>query len=149
VGVTLLDSSAVIAYLYSDDALHHDTAATIEATIRDGAALAISAVSWAELLNGAHVSKPEQEVIRGFVTEFGVAILPVDAQVAERAADLQGAYARSGRRRDRPNLRTPDALILASADVYDDIDCVICGDTKWPKVPGVQAQIRLMRDRTS
>jgi predicted nucleic acid-binding protein len=147
VGVTLLDSSAVIAYLYADDALHEDTASTIETAIRDGAALAISAVSWAELLNGASTDSAEREVVRGFVTDFGIAIVPVDAQVAERAAALQGAYARRGRGRDRPKLRTPDALILATADVHGDIDTVICGDAKWPKVPDVCAQVRLVRAR--
>ena len=148
-GVTLLDSSAVVAYLYADDALHVDAVAAIEAAVRDGSALAISAVSWAELLNGAYTGEPERQVTREFLADFGVAILPVDARVAERAAELQGAYARTGRRKDRPTFRTPDALILATADAHDDVDAVIGGDAKWPKVPGVRAQIRLLRSRNA
>jgi predicted nucleic acid-binding protein len=147
VGVALLDSSAVVAYLYADDALHVDAVDAIEGAMRGGASLAISAVTWAELLNGADIGHQEQEVVRGFIGEFGITILAVDAVVAEQAAALQGAYARTGRGRDRPRLRTPDALILATAATRDDIDAVICGDAKWPKVPGVTQPIRLLRER--
>jgi predicted nucleic acid-binding protein len=80
------------------------------------------------------------------VRDFGVAIVPVDAEVAEAAAALQAGYARSGRRRDAPKLRTPDALILATATVYDEIDTVVGGDTKWMNVPGVDAEIILLRE---
>ena len=146
-GVALLDSSAVVAYLYADDALHRDAAATIERVVREGASLAISAVTWAELLHGANIGHHEQTLIRGFVRDFGVAIVAVDAEVAEQAAELQGAYARSGRRRDRPRLRTPDALILATANVAAEIETVIGGDAKWAKVPGVDAGVLLLRAR--
>lgn len=146
-GVALLDSSAVVAYLYADDVLHQGAVEAIESAVRGGAPLAISAVSWAELLGGEHHGHQEQDVVRALVREFGIAIVAVDADVAEQAAALQGAYARTGRGRDRPRLRTPDALILATAVVHKDIDTVICGDAKWPKVPGVPAQIELFRER--
>ena len=71
----------------------------------------------------------------------------MDVHVAGRSAALQAAYASTGRRRDAPKLRTPDALILATANSYEDIDTVICGDSKWPKVPGVEAEIKLLRER--
>jgi predicted nucleic acid-binding protein len=147
VGVALLDRSAVVAYLYADDSPHAEAVDAIEAAMRGGASLAISAVTWAEVLNGASVGHQEQEVVRGSVGEFGIAILAVDAVVAEQAVALQGAYARTGRGRDRPRMRTPDALILATAATRDDIDAVICGDAKWPKVPGVSRPIRLLRER--
>jgi hypothetical protein len=54
VGVALLDSSASIGYLDADDALHLDAVRTVEALLRGGSPLAISALSWAEILNGAH-----------------------------------------------------------------------------------------------
>jgi predicted nucleic acid-binding protein len=147
VGIALLDSSAVIAYLYSDDRLHDDAVDAIETAVRAGSALAISAVSWAQLLNGADIGHREQKVLRAFVVEMGVDVHTVDADVAERAADLQGAYARTGRGRDRPRRLTPDALILAGAVVHPDVDTIICGDAKWPKVPGITARIRLLRER--
>ncbi len=146
-GVALLDSSAVIAYLSGDDALHSDAVPATEDAVIDGATLAISAVTWSELLNGAHSGHGDAETLRGFVVELGVAILGVDVHVAERSAALQAAYASTDRRRDAPKLRTPDALILATANSYEDIDTVICGDSKWPKVPGVEAEIKLLRER--
>jgi predicted nucleic acid-binding protein len=144
VGLTLLDSSAAIAYIDRDDALHHAAASEIEATLRGGSALAISAISWTELLHGAFIGHHDEEGFRRFVTDFGIAILPVDELVAERAAELQADFARSAPRAARRRLRTPDALILATADVDPEIDAVIAGDDQWPKVLGVHARIELL-----
>lgn len=144
--VALLDSSALAGYLDRDDALHGDATLAIEGLLRGGSSLVISAVSWAEILNGAHQERHEQAEIRGFVRNFGVAIVPVDAAVAESAAALQAAYARSDRRREAARLRTPDALILATATVHDYIDTVVGGDSKWTRVPGVNAEVVLLRE---
>lgn len=145
-GVALLDSSAVVGYLYVDDALHQDAVAAIEEAIVAGSTLAISAVTWAELLNGAHLGHVEQSTLRGFIAEFGIEVLPVDVDVAEQAAALQAAYSSTAGRRAAPKLRTPDALILGTGNAYDDIDVVIGGDVKWSKVPGVDARIELLRE---
>jgi predicted nucleic acid-binding protein len=147
VGVALLDSSAVVGYLYADDALHHDAVAAVEQAIVAGSTLAISAVTWAELLNGSHLGHIDQSTLRSFIAEFGIEILPVDVDVAEHAAPLQAAYSNTAGRRVKPKLRTPDALILGTGNTYDDIDAVICGDVKWSKVPGVDARIELLRER--
>jgi len=141
VGVALLDSSALIGYLDADDDLHADAVETIEGLVRGGFSLAISAVSWAELLNGVRQGHHDERVVRGFVSDLGVSILPVDTAVAERAAVLQAQYASSGTRRERRRLRTPDALILATAAVSDDIEVVVCGDAKWSSVRGLGAEI--------
>lgn len=146
-GVVLLDSSAVVAYLYGDDALHPAAVEAIESAVREGLFLAISAVTWAGLLHGANLGHREAQAVRDFVAEFGIAILPVDAGVAERAAELRAAYAGSGRGKDRPRLRTPDALILATASVEDEVAAVLCGDAKWTKVRGVNARAALLRAR--
>lgn len=146
-GVALLDSSAIVAYLYADDTLHDDAVEAIESVVRGGGSLAISAISWAELLNGANLGHRELDVLRGFVSELGISILAVDAGVAEHGAELQRAYARTGRTRDRPRLRTPDALILATAVAHPDIDIVISGDGKWSKVPGVSARVDVLGER--
>ncbi len=141
-GVALLDSSAFVGYLDVDDALHADA---VEGLLRGGSSLAISAVSWAEILNGVNQEHHEEEVARGFVRDFGVAIPSVGAEVAETAASLQAGYARTGRGRDRPKLRTPDALILATAAFYADIDTVVGCDRKWMNVPDLQASVLLLR----
>ncbi len=148
--VALLDSSASIAYLDADDALHLDAVDAVEGAIRSGSPLAISAVSWAEILNGAYQGHHDVGTVRGFVADLGVAILAVDVDVAERAAWLQAEYA--GTRRggtEIPKLRTPDALILATAALYGDIDTVVCGESKWSRVPGVDADMVVLRERTS
>ncbi|MDX6671131.1 MAG: hypothetical protein QOI91_1494 [Solirubrobacteraceae bacterium] len=143
-GLAILDSSTVVGYLDADDLLHDDAVAKVETALRTGTTPAISAISWAELLHGAALGHREEAAVRDFVTDFGVAIVAVDAAVAERAAALQLAY---GKRPRGGRLRTPDALILASADLDPDVERVICGDDQWPKVPGVRSRITLIRER--
>jgi predicted nucleic acid-binding protein len=144
VGLAVLDSSTVVGYLDADDLLHDEAVAKVEAALRAGMTPAISAITWAELLHGAALGHREEAAVRGFVTDFGVAIVAVDAAVAERAAALQVAYARRSR---GGRLKTPDALILASADLDANVERVICGDDQWPKVPGVRPRITLIRER--
>jgi hypothetical protein len=83
--------------------------------------------------------------VRELVEDFGIRILPVDAEIAEKAAGLQAAYRATSTREPRPKLRIPDALILATAAVYDDVDTVIGGAEQWSKVPQVDAEIVILR----
>ncbi len=147
--VALLDSSALIAFLDGDDALHPSAVTVIEELLRAGTRLAISAVTWAEVLNGAYQGHHDERIVRGFVADLGVSILPVDAEVAEHAAFLQSRYAASGSRRETPRLRTPDALILATASLLDTVQTVVCGDGKWRNVPGIAVEIALLHERAS
>lgn len=146
-GVALVDSSAYIGYLDVGDALHAHAVEVVEGLLRAGSPLAISAVTWAEVLRGAHQGHHDEEMVRGFVADFNVAIVAVDAEVAEQAATLQAQYAKTSRKHETPKLRTPDALILATAVLYADIDTVVCGDGQWLSVPGVDADFRLLRER--
>jgi predicted nucleic acid-binding protein len=145
-GLTLLDSSVLIAYLDRDDTLHEGAAEAIESALRSGSGLAISAVSWTEILNGAKQGHHDEDAIREVVADFGVEILPVTTVVAEQAARLQAGYAASGsRRRDKPRLRTPDALILATGEVFADVEQVLSGEPKWAKVPGLATPVSLVK----
>lgn len=145
-GLTLLDSSVLIAYLDRDDTLHEGAARAIESALRSGSGLAISAVSWAEILNGAKQGHHDEAAIREFVADLGVDILPVTTVIAEQAAQLQADYAASGaRRRDKPRLRTPDALILAAGEVFDEVVQILTGEPKWTNVPGVTAVVELVK----
>jgi predicted nucleic acid-binding protein len=139
--VALLDSSAVIAYIDAGDALHDDAVATIESTISAGSTLAISVVSWSELLHGAVLGHHPEEAIREFVEDFGVDIIDVDRDTAEHAMFLQAAYNATSKKGEQRKLRTPDALILATHKQYSDIRAVICGDEKWAKVPGIEPDV--------
>jgi predicted nucleic acid-binding protein len=146
-GLTLLDSSVLIAYLDQDDRLHEAAAEKVESSLRSGSGLAISAVSWAEILNGAKQGHHDEAAIREFVADFGIEILPVTTRVAERAAQLQAGYAAgAARKRDKPRLRTPDALILATGDVSGEVEHILAGEPKWTKVPGVTAAVELVRE---
>jgi predicted nucleic acid-binding protein len=144
-GVALLDSSAVIGYLDETDALHPSAVAEIESALRAGGTLAISAVTWSETLHGALLGHLPEGELRELIADFTIDVLAIDAEVAEQAALLQSAYRRTGRHRVRPKLRTPDALILATSLVRADIDRIICGDERWTKVPGVTAELVLLR----
>lgn len=144
-GLTLLDSSTIIGYLDATDLLHEDAVAKVEATVASGNGLAISVVTWAEILHGALLGHREESIVRGFVEDFGVEIIAADAATAERAAELKTAYARKARGGRVQKLRTPDAFILATADLVAEVDLVIAGDDQWATVPGVRPRIRLIR----
>jgi predicted nucleic acid-binding protein len=146
VAVALLDSSAVVAYMVEGDTLHESAAQAIESAVRGGASLAISAVTWSEVLHGALLGYFPEDALRELAEDFGIEVLAADAEVAEAAAALQKTYRETSNTEPRARLRTPDALILATAHVYAHVDTVICGDEKWPNVPGVSAEIVLLRE---
>ena len=133
-GVALLDSSAVVGFLQPDDALHEAAFAAIGGAVRSGDYLAISAITWTEVLTGASLGRREEATVRGFVTDFAIAILPVDATIAEQAARIRGRHTElGGDGRRRSTIRPPDALILATADVHPEIATVIGGDARWSR----------------
>jgi predicted nucleic acid-binding protein len=135
VGVALLDSSAVVGFLQPDDALHHAAFAAVGDAVRGGDYLAVSAVTWTEILTGAALGHREEAVVRGFVADFAVQILPVDAAVAEQAARIRGRNVEQmPSSRPRSTIAPPDALILATAHVRTDIERVIGGDARWTRV---------------
>lgn len=146
-GLTLLDSSVLIAYLDRDNTLHGGAARAIESALRSGSGLAISAAVWAEILNVAMQSHHDEAAIREFAGDFGLEILPVTTAVAEQAARLQAGYAKRGARtRDKPRLRTPDALILATGEVFDEVDQVLSGEPKSAEVPGVTTSVAVVKE---
>lgn len=136
-GLALLDSSAVIGYIDAGDALHVDAVEAIEATVRSGTSLALSVISWSELLHGAVLGHHPEDAVRDFVEDFGVEVLGANLDTAEHAAALQDAYHKTSKRGESRKLRTPDALILATYRQYASVDSIICGDGKWSKVPGI------------
>lgn len=133
-GVVLLDSSAVVGFLQPDDALHGAAYTAIGSAIRAGDYLAISAVTWTEILTGAALGHREEATVRGFVTDFAIEIVPVDATVAEGAARIRGRHTErlpDGRRRS--TITPPDALILATAHTHPRFERVMGGDARWTR----------------
>jgi predicted nucleic acid-binding protein len=130
-----LDSAAVVAFLDADDALHR----AADAAIRDlisGHRFFASAVTFAEVLTGAHLQHHDDDIVRGFFADLVAGILPVEAAPAERAARL---------RADHKGLRMPDALILATADGHPEIDIVLTGDAGFRSVRGLSCKVSLLR----
>lgn len=133
----LLDSTVIVGFLDADDALHEAAVAKLKQIVGHQA-LAASVISYAEVMTGASLGHHRQDHFDGFFDTFVGDLLPVNRQVAARAAALRGA---------RPSLRMPDALILATADIHERIEIAICGDGDWPKVKGLDCAVEILSAR--
>ncbi len=131
----LLDSTIVVGFLDADDALH-EIAVTRLREIVGSHPLAASVISYAELMTGVSLGHHSHERVDRFFDALVKDLLPVDRKVAARAATLRGK---------RISLRMPDALILATADLHEGIDTIICADDDWPKVKGLSCKVELLK----
>lgn len=130
----LLDSTVIVGFLDADDALHETSVARLRA-IAGAQPLAASVVSFAEVMTGAELGHHSTELVAGFFDALVRDLLAVDREVAARAATIRGA---------RRSLPMPDALILATADLHGEIETVLCGDSDWPKVKGLDCRVELL-----
>jgi predicted nucleic acid-binding protein len=131
----VLDSDAVVAFLDRGDALH-DAADEAIRKLLGKDRLLVSAVTYSEVLTGARLGRHDEKSVRGFFTDLISEILPVDAEVADKAAHL---------RFRRKSLRMPDALILATADLHSDTDLIVTGDQTTTKIPVSGLKVKLLR----
>jgi predicted nucleic acid-binding protein len=138
VGLILLDSTVIVGFLDADDALHEVTVAKLREIIDDDP-LAASVVSYAEVMTGVSLGYHPREKVDGFFDALVKELLPVDRRVAAHAAALRGKHA---------SLRMPDALILATADLHEEIETVLCADGNWPKVKGLNCRVELLKPLT-
>ena len=120
-----LDSTAVIGFLDRSDAFHEAADTKIRELLTSGESLRASVVTYAEVLTGARLGHHDEAIVRGFFKELVSEIVPVEVEVAERAAELRGQL---------KSLKMPDALILAGADLHPDVDLIICGDEVARKI---------------
>jgi predicted nucleic acid-binding protein len=120
VALAVVDASVFIAFRTRDDP--HHNAAIAALTRHRGDDIVIPASAYAEALvdptrmGGAVLQRAKQ-----LVEDFPMRIVPVDRQIAERAAEL------------RAEVRLPDALVLATGDVLR-ADVVLTADDRWRKV---------------
>lgn len=133
----VLDSDAVVAFLDRTDALHDAADAAIRELLAKDR-LVVSAVTYAEALTGARLGHHDEQQVRGFFTDLVSAILPVDAEVADKAADLRSR---------RKSLRMPDALILATAELDPEVDLIVTGDRSASRVAGSSFKVKLLKER--
>ena len=131
----LLDSNVIVVFLDADDALHEVTVARLK-EILGTHQLVASAVSYAEVMTGVSLGHHAREGVERFFDVLIRELLPVDRPVAARAAELRGK---------RVSLKMPDALILAAADLHEEVDTVLCADAEWPKVKGLSCKVELLK----
>lgn len=130
----ILDSDAVIGFLDRSDALHVSAEAAVRKFISEQRLLA-SVVTYAEVLTGARLGHHDEGRVRGFFDELLSGVLPVDLEVADKAAEL---------RSQRKVLRMPDALILATAETNAEVELIVTGDAGTAKVPDLRCQVEIL-----
>lgn len=133
----VLDSDAVVAFLDRSDALHYAADEVIRDLLGKDRLFA-SAVTYAEVLTGARLGRHDEKRVRGFFTDLVSEVLPVDANVADQAADLRARHR---------SLRMPDALILATAELHPEADLVVTGDQRATRAAGSNLKVKLLVER--
>jgi predicted nucleic acid-binding protein len=123
-GVALLDTSIVIGALNRDDALH-EVAGQAVRTERDRHALAISALTYAEILVGPlRAGGRAVEVVERFAAQ--VRIVDLSPAIARLAAELRATR----------GLKLPDAVIVATG-LRLEADVIVTADARWKGIPRV------------
>jgi predicted nucleic acid-binding protein len=119
------------ANILIDSLLEHDPAQReIMRIAASGARMWISRMAWIEVL-----SKGNDTVVReaiNFLSRFGLD--EIDDEISLRAAAL---------RRERPRLKSPDAIILATAQIRGRV--LVTRNTKDfpPEMPGIRVPYKL------
>jgi predicted nucleic acid-binding protein len=130
-GVALLDTSIVIGALNRDDALH-DVASEAVRAERDRHALAISALTYAEILVGPlRAGGRAVEVVERFAAQVRIAEL--SPAVARLAAELRASR----------GLKLPDAVTVATG-LRLEADVILTADARWK---GIE-RVRVVEDHT-
>lgn len=129
-GLGLLDSGVIVGFLDADDAFHRSSRAAIASARGVGHGFIASAVTYTEMLTGVALGHHDPAIVRGFFRDVIAEIIPVDVDVAERAAQLRGSH---------KSLKTPDALTLATGELYADL--VLISDDQWQRIEGVWVEL--------
>jgi predicted nucleic acid-binding protein len=123
-GLALLDSSIVIGALNRHDALHEAASRAVRAE-RDHHALAISALTYAEILVGPlRAGGRAVAVVERFAAQ--VRIVDLSPDIARLAAELRAAR----------GLKLPDAVIVA-AGLRLGADVILTADARWKGIEKV------------
>jgi predicted nucleic acid-binding protein len=132
VGVVLLDSVVVVAYMDVTNAFHRPAVEVLEHAVRRDSLIA-SVINYAELLTGAKLGHRDESLTRGFFSDLVAEVVPVGTEIADRAADI----------RSQSGVRLPDALVLATAALR--ADRVVTADQRWTQVGGLDCTVELLR----
>lgn len=131
----LVDSSTLLAFVNANEIVHPLAVHLFTRIAEDTDTLQgfFSAVSVTECLarpyqRGAQATATMSALLQGFPH---LLMVPVDYAIGDRAA-----YVRA-----QANLRTPDALIAATA-IVNGLDAVVSNDEKWPRLRQLYPRIR-------
>jgi predicted nucleic acid-binding protein len=107
VAVVVFDADVLIAYLGREDAQHARAVASIREALTPGVRRLVSAVNYSEVLIGPlRAAGPGgAETVDAMFTRFGIETIPVDLDLARRAAAV----------RVKTKLKLPDAYAIATA----------------------------------
>lgn len=141
-GLTLIDSSVIIGWIYADDALHEACVDAVDAEVSARRPLAISTIAWSEVLTGADGDRKARMAAEEFLIDAKVRMFDVDRVTAEYAADLRWHH-RAGA---RVRLPVADAIILATGAVHADIERVVTADARWRDVSVTGAEVHVVAD---
>jgi predicted nucleic acid-binding protein len=109
VGALILDASVLIGLLDAADAHHDRSVDDTEAADQAGQTLLAPASAYSEALV-AFARADRLGDAREALAGIGIAVAPLTATMAERAAELRARH---------QNLRLPDAIVLACARELD------------------------------
>ncbi len=131
-----LDADSIVGFLDRSDALHEAAGEEVgKAAATDS--LVASAVTFAEVLTAARLGHHDEGIVRGFFADLIAAVIPVDEEVAEVAAQLRAGS----------KLGMADALVLATAIVQPEVVAVIPVDEEVAKAAGRDVSIQLLVGR--
>ena len=128
-----LDTDAVVGFLDHGDAHHQAAAAAVLKAAREGEIVA-STVTLAEVMTGARIGHHDVDAVRAFFDELISRLAPVTAEVADLAAEI----------RVGSKLLLPDALVLASAALDEEIEAIVTGDAALARAAPVGLEVRLL-----
>lgn len=108
-GALVLDASVVIAFSEADDALHDAAVGAAAQAWQAGSTRLLPASAYSEILVRP-IQRGTGDRIDAFLAASAIEVVPIDAAIARAAA---AARVRC------PNLRLPDALVIATALAHD------------------------------
>lgn len=123
-GVTVLDTSVLIALVDADDP-HHAAARTAVRSRREaGDDFVVPVAAYAEFLVRSYQGDPSMIAFRDGLVDA----IPARVEAATRE---MGRHAAAIRARDGQRMKLPDALIVATAIVLG-AERILTADARWP-----------------
>lgn len=124
-GVTVLDSSVLIAIVDASDVHHGSAREIVKAGRAAGDQFVVPVAAYAEYMVRPFQTDPNGIAFRdGLIDAIPARVEPATREVGRRAAEIR---ARHGRR-----VPLPDALIIATAVVLG-ADRIVTADAGWPR----------------